>query len=188
MPRGWYGTSSSAWRHGNESESRLQLSAPERDCACRPVFLPVSSNGTTICLLDDNASVLKATSRMLFYAGYAVQSFTDPMSSLAYAGDHRPRAVVLDILMPAMNGLEVQRRLRRVSPSTRVIILSSKDDPIVRVTATREGASAFFIKGVENKEFLTAIESALNGNVHEAGGNSEQVVSVTGIQSAAAES
>jgi DNA-binding NarL/FixJ family response regulator len=123
---------------------------------------------------------------MLSYAGYPVQSFTDPMTFLDYAGDHRPRAVVLDILMPAMNGLEVQRRLRRVSPSTRVIILSSKDDPIVRATATREGASAFFIKGVENKEFLAAIESALNGNGHETGSSSDEITSTTGIQSATA--
>ena len=146
----------------------------------------MSTNGATICLLDDNASVLKATSRMLSYAGYGVKSFIDPMTFLAYAGDHRPRAVVLDILMPAMNGLEVQRRLRHVSPSTRVIILSSSDDPIVRATATREGATAFFIKGIENKEFLAAIESALGENGREAGGNSEQVVSVSVIQSAAA--
>ncbi len=109
------------------------------------------------------------------------------MTFLAHAGNHRPRAVVLDILMPAMNGLEVQRRLRRVSPSTRVIILSSKDNPIVRATATREGASAFFIKGVENKEFLAAIESALNGNVHKAGSSSDEILSITGIQSPTAE-
>jgi FixJ family two-component response regulator len=100
----------------------------------------MSNNGTTICLLDDDASVLKATSRMLSYAGYRVQSFTDPTTFLTYAFDHQPSVAVLDILMPAMNGLEVQRRLRHISPSTRVIILSSKDDPLVRATAMREGA------------------------------------------------
>lgn len=132
----------------------------------------VSTDGTTICLLDDDASVLKATSRMLSYAGCRAQSFTDPMTFLAYACDHQPRVAVLDILMPTMNGLEVQRRLRHVSPSTRVIILSSKDDPIVRAKAMREGASAFFIKGTENKEFLAGIESTLDKNGHEAGGRS----------------
>lgn len=144
----------------------------------------MSTNGT-ICLLDDDASVLKATSRMLSYSGYRVQSFTDPTTFLVYAFDHQPRVAVLDILMPAMNGLEVQRRLRHVSPSTRVIILSSKDDRIERATAMREGASDFFIKGVENKAFLAGIESALSKNGHEAGGTSEEVSSVTAIQSAA---
>ena len=147
----------------------------------------MSTNGTTFCLLDDNASVLKATSCMLSYAGYRAQSFTDPMKFLAYVCDHQPRLVVLDILMPAMNGLEVQRRLRHVSPSTRVIILSSKDDPIVRARAIREGASNFFIKGIENRGFLAGIESALSKNGHEAGGASEEVSSVTAVQSAAAD-
>lgn len=74
---------------------------------------------------------------MLSYAGYHVQSFTDAVAFLSYAKGHHPRAVVLDILMPAMNGLEVQRRLRDLSPTTRVIILSSRDDAIVRATAMR---------------------------------------------------
>jgi two-component system, LuxR family, response regulator FixJ len=147
----------------------------------------MSTNGGTICLLDDDASVLKATSRMLSCAGYRVQSFNDPMTFLTYAFDHQPCVAVLDILMPAMNGLEVQRRLRRVSPSTRVIILSSKDDPIVCATAMREGASDFFIKGIENKAFLAGIESALSKNGHEAGGTSEEVSSITAVQSAAAD-
>jgi FixJ family two-component response regulator len=143
----------------------------------------VSTNGTTVCLLDGDASVLKATSRMLLYAGCRAQSFTDPMTFLAFACDHQPGVVVLDILMPAMNGLEVQKRLRHVSPSTRVIILSAKDDPIVRAKAMREGASAFFIKGIENKEFLAGVESALGKNGREAG--TSLVSSVTEIQPAA---
>ena len=145
----------------------------------------MSTNGTTICLLDDDASVLKATGRMLSYEGYRVQSFSDPITFLTYAFDHQPRVAVLDIVMPAMNGLEVQRRLRHVSPSTRVIILSSKDDPIVRATAVHAGASDFFIKGIENRTFLAGIESALSKNGREAGGTAEEVSSITAIRSAA---
>ena len=105
--------------------------------------------------------------------------FTDPITFLDYARDHQPRVVVLDILMPAMNGLEVQRRLRHVSPSTRVIVLSSKDDSIVRAPAMREGASAFLINGIENKDLLAGIEAALGKNGHEAGGTSEEVSSIS---------
>jgi FixJ family two-component response regulator len=106
------------------------------------------------------------------------------MTFLTYAFAHQPGVAVLDILMPAMNGLEVQRRLRHVSPSTRVINLSSKDDPIVRATAMREGASDFFIKGIENEGFLAGIESALDKNGHEAGDTSEEISPITAIQSA----
>ena len=124
---------------------------------------------------------------MLSYAGYRVQSFTDPTTFLTYAFDHQPCVAVLDILMPAMNGLEVQRRLRHVSPSTRVIILSSKGNPVVRATAMREGASDFFIKGIENKGFLAGIESALSKNGHQLGGASEGASSITAIRSVAAD-
>jgi DNA-binding NarL/FixJ family response regulator len=62
--------------------------------------------------------------------------------------------------MPDMNGLEVQTRLRRVSPSTRVIVLTAKDDPSVRRKAMNGGASAFYIKGVESGEFLAGVKAA----------------------------
>ena len=113
-----------------------------------------------VCLLDDDLSVLKSTSRLLDSAGWDVQSFSDPMAFLEHARVHHPRVAVIDIWMPALNGLEVQTRLRSISPSTRVIILTSKDDSSIRATAMSAGASAFFVKGVQNKDFLAGIRSA----------------------------
>ncbi len=77
---------------------------------------------------------------------------------------HSPSVAVIDIRMPAMNGLEVQTRLRRVAPSTRVIVLTSKDDPGVRTTAMNAGAYAFFIKGVDNAEFLARVKAATDSS------------------------
>jgi FixJ family two-component response regulator len=113
-----------------------------------------------VYLLDDDTSVLKATSRLLDSAGWKVESFTDPIAFLEHAAMQCPDVAVIDILMPEMNGLEVQTRLRRVSPSTRVIVLTAKDDPLVRRTAMNAGASAFFIKGVESSEFLAGVKAA----------------------------
>ena len=118
----------------------------------------------TICLVDDDPSVLKATSRLLASSGWNVEPFLDPIVFLRFAEIHRPRLVVLDILMPVMNGLEVQTRLRAVSPSTRVIILTSKDDPAVRSKAMAAGATAFFLKPVDDDEFLAGIESVASNN------------------------
>jgi FixJ family two-component response regulator len=114
----------------------------------------------TICLLEDDPSVLKANSRLLSSAGWKVESFLDPIAFLRYAQAHRPEVVIIDILMPAMNGLEVQSRLRTLSPFTRLIVLTSNDDPIVRSKAMRGGAFAFFLKPASNEEFLAEIESA----------------------------
>jgi DNA-binding NarL/FixJ family response regulator len=89
-----------------------------------------------------------------------VKSFTDPFAFLQEAGIDCPDVVVIDIMMPKMNGLEVQKRLQVASPSTRVVVLTSRDEPSIRRTAMAEGASAFFIKGVDNKEFLEGIKTA----------------------------
>ena len=113
-----------------------------------------------VYLLDDDPSILKATSRLLDSHGWKVETFTDPIIFLRQATMHCPDVAVIDILMPDMTGLEVQARLRRVSPSTRVIVLTAKDDPWVRSMAMHAGASAFFIKGVESGEFLAGIKAA----------------------------
>ena len=112
-----------------------------------------------VCLLDDDPSVLRATSRLLDSVGWKVNAFTDPTKFLEHAGTYCPDVAIIDILMPEMNGLEVQTRLRRVSPSTGVVMLTAKDDPSVRRMAMNRGASAFFIKGVESGEFLAGVKA-----------------------------
>jgi two-component system response regulator FixJ len=112
-----------------------------------------------VYLLDDDASILKATGRLLDSAGWNVKVFTDPVAFLEQAAKCCPDVAVIDMLMPEMSGLEVQTRLQSVSPSTRVIVLTAKDDPSVRRQAMNAGASAFFIKGVESGEFLAGINA-----------------------------
>ena len=122
------------------------------------------ARAVTVCLVDDDPSVLKATGRLLSSAGWKVEAFSDPREFLRYAQVNRPKVVVLDILMPIMNGLEVQSRLRELSPSSRVIVLTSKDDSSVRSKAMDTGASAFFLKPVDDDAFLAGIESAFAAN------------------------
>jgi FixJ family two-component response regulator len=123
-------------------------------------MVALSKKGLAVYLLDDDSSVLKSTGRLLDSAGWKVEVFTNPMAFLEQAALHSPDIAVIDMLMPEMSGLEVQTRLRSLSPSTRVIVLTAKDDPSVRRIAMNAGASAFFIKGVESCEFLAGIEAA----------------------------
>jgi two-component system response regulator FixJ len=123
-------------------------------------MVALNKEAVAVFLLDDDASILKATSRLLDSYGWHVEAFTDPIAFLEHAAMHSPGLAVIDILMPDMNGLEVQTRLRRVSPSTRVIVLTAKDDPSVRRKAMNAGASAFFVKGMESGDFLAGVEAA----------------------------
>ena len=116
-----------------------------------------------VFLLDDDPSVLKATSRLLSSAGWESKTFTDPHSFLDHVARQRPPVVVIDIWMPLMNGLEVQARLRNVSPATQVIVLTSKDDPLVRSQALDAGASAFFLKHADDDALLEGLASAVAG-------------------------
>jgi FixJ family two-component response regulator len=123
-------------------------------------MVALTKETSAVYLLDDNPSILKATRRLLDSVGWKVEAFSDPIAFLEHAAIHCPELAVIDIVMPDMNGLEVQTRLRRLSPSTRVIVLTAKDDPSVRRMAMNAGASAFFIKGVESGEFLAGVKAA----------------------------
>jgi FixJ family two-component response regulator len=114
-----------------------------------------------VCLLDDDPSVLKGLGRLFSSADLDAKTFDHPEEFLRYAQTHRPAVALIDVCMPLMNGLEVQSRLGKISPSTRVIIFTGKDDPLVRSTALNAGASAFLTKPFDEEELLTAIRLAL---------------------------
>ncbi|HMF46342.1 MAG TPA: response regulator [Candidatus Udaeobacter sp.] len=116
-----------------------------------------------ICLLDDDPSVLRGLNRLLMSVGWQPEQFSDPDEFLNYVKVHRPTVAIIDVWMPLMNGLEVQSRVRELSPSTRVIMFTGKDDPLVRCTSLKAGASAFFTKPFDDEEFLTAVRFALCG-------------------------
>lgn len=145
--------------HRNHSENRQDGKGGRVTLAVAPVAVNL-----TVGLLDDDPSVLKATGRLLASVGRKVEAFTDPHSFLRYTAEHHPAVAVLDIRMPIMNGLEVQKRVRSISPSTRIIILTSKDDPSIRAQAMEDGATAFFLKPVDPEELLSCIESTLAGS------------------------
>jgi two-component system response regulator FixJ len=120
-----------------------------------------NTNAFVVCLLDDDPSVLKGVGRLFSSADLEAKTFGDPEEFLRYATIHRPTVALVDVCMPQMSGLEVQSRLGKISPSTRVIIFTGKDDPLVRSTALNAGATAFFTKPFDDEELLIAIRLAL---------------------------
>ena len=113
-----------------------------------------------ICLLDDEPCVLKGAGRLLRSAGWEIEAFSDPHLFLHYVEQHRPRVVVIDMWMPLMHGLDVQKNLRKLSSMTKVIVVTARSDPFVRAQAMQAGASAFCLKPIDG-ELLSAVETAL---------------------------
>ena len=116
-----------------------------------------------VCLVDDDRAVLKSIGRLLASAGFEVCSFSEPENFLAYVAGHPVDLVILDIWMEQMNGLEVQARLSKVSPDTRVIIITGCKDATTEETAARFGSCGFFTKPFDDEEFLRGIRAALSG-------------------------
>jgi two-component system response regulator FixJ len=93
--------------------------------------------------------------------GLAVHAFNKAEDFLAHVSKHRVPVVVLDIWMEKVTGLEVLARLCALSPKTRVIVITARDDLAARATAMAIGPVAFFIKPFNDEKFLAAVRDAL---------------------------
>ena len=114
-----------------------------------------------VCLVDDDPAVLTSIGRLLAAENFAVRMFRDPADFLAHVEEHYVPLAILDVWMEQMTGLEVQARLARTSPLTRVIIMTGRKDPAVEQLAMESGACAFFMKPFDDEEFLTGVRRAL---------------------------
>ena len=119
------------------------------------------SDTEIVCLVDDDLSVLKSIERLLASDGFSVRAFNKPKEFLTYVQAHAVPLVVLDIWMEEMSGLELQAQLSGLSPNTRVIIITGRDDPSAKLTALQSGVIAFFTKPFDDDQFLGAVRGAL---------------------------
>src|SRR4029079_15931583 len=119
------------------------------------------SDAEIVCLVDDDLSVLKSIERLLASDGLSVSGFNKPREFLTHVLAHTAPPVVLDIWMEEMSGLEVQARLSALSPQTRVIIITGREDQTAKLAALQLGVIAFFSKPFDGDQFLNAVRRAL---------------------------
>ena len=119
------------------------------------------SDTEIVCLVDDDLSVLKSIERLLASDGFSVRAFNKPKEFLTHVQAHTVPLVVLDIWMEEMSGLEVQAQLSALSPQTRVIIITGREDQTAKLAALQLGVIAFFTKPFDDDQFLNAVRGAL---------------------------
>ena len=119
------------------------------------------SDAEIVCLVDDDLSVLKSIERLLASDGFSVRAFNKPKEFLTHVQAHTVPLVVLDIWMEEMSGLEVQAQLSALSPQTRVIIITGREDQTAKLAALQLGVVAFFTKPFDDDQFLNAVRGAL---------------------------
>jgi FixJ family two-component response regulator len=113
-----------------------------------------------ICVLDDDSSVLNSLRELLDSDGFDARLFDNPDKFLTYAQENTVELVVLDVWMPETNGIEVQERLHKLSPGTRVIMITAREEPAIRAAALEGGAFAFLVKPFDDEAFLTLVRNA----------------------------
>jgi len=114
-----------------------------------------------VFVVDDDAAVRKAVSRLLRSAGIAVADFASPREFLAQHDPTSPGCLVLDIAMPEFNGLQLQTALGEKGSILPIIFLSGHGDVSKSVQAMKHGAFDFLTKPVKDKDLLPAIRTAI---------------------------
>jgi FixJ family two-component response regulator len=114
-----------------------------------------------VAIVDDDKWVLKSLERLVKSAGFRVQTFLSAEDFLQSGKDSRTICFILDIGLPGMSGLDLQRRLAAENSQVPIIFVSAHDETETRKQALAGGAVAFLSKPVNDKALLDAVTSAL---------------------------
>lgn len=115
----------------------------------------------TVYLVDDDPDLLKAIGRLLESAGLNVATYASAQLFLDGYDRKAPGCLVLDLAMPGVNGLELQRALEQQASALPIIFLTGRGDIATSVQAMKHGATDFLTKPVNDTTLMAAIQEAL---------------------------
>ena len=113
-----------------------------------------------ILIIEDDEAIVRLLRRGLAYEGYQVETALDGETGLALARDHHPDLVILDLMLPSMDGLEVCQRLRGGS-NIPILMLTAKDTIQDRVQGLDAGADDYLVKPFELDELTARVRALL---------------------------
>jgi DNA-binding response OmpR family regulator len=129
-----------------------------------------------VLVVDDDPTVSDVVRRYLEQDGCRVRLAADGADALGAVADEQPDLVVLDIMMPGIDGLEVCRRLRRSLPHLPVIMLTARGDEADRVIGLETGADDYVTKPFSPRELALRIRSVLRRSVPAPDGTATETV------------
>ncbi|WP_369175846.1 response regulator transcription factor [Streptomyces mutabilis] len=122
--------------------------------------VPPPTGTARILVVDDDPTVAEVVAGYLVRAGHVVDRADDGPAALGRAAAHRPDLVVLDLMLPGMDGLEVCRRIRGAGPVP-VIMLTARGDEDDRILGLEVGADDYVTKPFSPRELVLRVESVL---------------------------
>jgi two-component system, OmpR family, alkaline phosphatase synthesis response regulator PhoP len=124
--------------------------------------IPVSGERkTALLVVEDDENISSAISEYFLRAGYSVRTAQDGLAGVQAALHDHPDAVVLDLMLPKMDGLAVCRELREKAPYIPILMLTAKDDIVDKVLGLEMGADDYITKPFSLRELEARIKSVL---------------------------
>jgi FixJ family two-component response regulator len=120
-----------------------------------------SADTPTVLIVDDDDRMRAATQRLLKIVGLHSESFATPQDFLRHKLPDGPSCLVLDVRLPGMSGLEVQRKLNEAGARIPIIFVTSHGDIPMTVEAMKSGAVEFLTKPFRDQDLIDAIHQAL---------------------------
>ncbi|WP_185934923.1 response regulator transcription factor [Mycolicibacterium hodleri] len=118
-----------------------------------------------ILVVDDDRAVRESLRRSLAFNGYSVDLAQDGLEALDLIATDRPDALVLDVMMPRLDGLEVCRRLRSTGDDLPILVLTARDSVSERVAGLDAGADDYLPKPFALEELLARMRALLRRRV-----------------------
>ena len=115
----------------------------------------------SILVVDDDSSIRESLERGLRLSGYEVTTSADATEALQSITDHSPDAIVLDVNMPGLSGIELCRRIRSAGLDMPICILSAQGDVDDRVEGLRAGGDDYLVKPFALEELRLRLEALL---------------------------
>ncbi|TDD43096.1 response regulator transcription factor [Nonomuraea terrae] len=114
-----------------------------------------------VLVVDDESTLAELLAMALRYEGWEVHSAANGLSAVRIARDFRPDAVVLDVMLPDIDGLEVLRRLRGESPDVPVLFLTARDSVEDRITGLTAGGDDYVTKPFSLEEVVARLRGLM---------------------------
>jgi two-component system response regulator ResD len=128
-----------------------------------PSDRPAAAEKTaTVLVVDDEPTIVEIVGRYMERAGFETYTAPDGYKALDAATEHRPDLVVLDVMLPGIDGIEVMERLQeRPGPRIAVILLTARGEESDRLVGLRNGADDYVVKPFSPAELVARVEAVL---------------------------
>lgn len=127
----------------------------------------MSDNRTTLAIVDDHPIVQEGLQKLLVNAAdiTIVGCFTTGTDFMHFLKKHPVNIVLLDISLPDVNGIDLCREIKKLSPDTSVLALSNHSERSMVLQMLQNGATGYLLKNISGEELIACINEALDGKV-----------------------